>query len=101
MYPDSTPDKTRITGEIDNTGDGDATNVVIDLRARNNSGAAISDSRVTIGTVEAGDSKLFTADFPGTSEWKHSESEIYVSSVDYTLSYNEGDPISGRITIPE
>ena len=94
-------DITRINGEIDNTGDGDATNVVIDLRARNSSGAAISDSRVTIGTVKAGDSKLFSADFSGTSEYKYSEPEIYVSSVDYMVSYNEGDSISGRITIPE
>lgn len=95
------PDITRINGEIDNTGDGDATNLVIDLRARNSSGAAISDSRVTIGTVKAGDSKLFSADFSGTSQYKSLDPEIYVSSADYTVSYNEGDPISGRITIPE
>ena len=93
---------TTITGEIENTGDGDATNVVLDFRARNISGAAISDSRATIGTVKEGESKLFTARFSGTCWSSVIECETkYVARADYTLSYNEGEPISGRITIPE
>lgn len=93
-------DITRVTGEMENTGDADATNVVMDLRGRNVSGAVISDSRDTVGTVKAGKSKLFTADFSGTSEYSW-DTGTYLSLVDYTLSYNEGDPISGSITIPE
>ncbi len=93
---------TVITAEIDNTGDADATNVTIDFRARHNSGAAISDSRATIGTVAKGESKLFTTSFSGTCWSKYTDCETkYVSRVDYTLSYSEGDPISGRTTIPE
>ena len=92
---------TTITGEIENTGDADATNVTIDLRARNSAGAAISDSRATIGTVRKGESKLFTGRLSGTC-WSRSDSECgtkYVSRADYTLSYSEGDPISGTITV--
>ena len=91
-------DVTRITGEIENTGDADATNVVIDLRGRNIAGAAISDSQVTIGTVQERASKLFTADFSGTSEHSWDE-ETYLSRVDYTLSYSEAESISGSITV--
>ena len=75
---------------------------MLDFRARNISGAAISDSRATIGTVKEGESKLFTARFSGTCWSSVIECETkYVSSTDYTLSYNEGAPISGSITIPE
>ena len=92
-----------ITGEIENTGEADATNVTIDLRARNINGAAISDSRATIGTVKKGENKLFTARFSGTC-WSKYDNECgtkYISRANYTLSYSEGDPISGRITIPD
>ena len=94
---------TTITGEIENTGDGDASNVEIDFRARNSSGAAISDSRATIGSVKKGESKLFTAGFSGTcwSQFSGDCGTKYVSGADYTLSYNEGEPISGSIAIPE
>ena len=94
---------TTITGEIENTGDAEATSVTIELRARNRSGAAISDTRATIGTVKEGESKLFTARVSGTcwSQYDRDCQTKYVARADYTLSYNEGDAISGSITIPE
>lgn len=94
---------TTITAEIENTGDAEATSVTMDLRARNSSGAAISDSSATIGTVKEGESRLFTARFSGTcwSQYDRDCGTKYVARADYTLSYNEGAPISGSITIPE
>ena len=98
--PHSTSDVTTITGEVENTGDADASNVRIELRARNSNGAAISDSRASIGAVKAGESELFTAAFGGTCGLLGGCSvSKFVSSADYTLSYNEGDPVSGSLTI--
>ena len=57
---------TSITGEIDNTGEANATNITIELRARNINGAAISDSHTDIGTLKMGESELFRAEFPET-----------------------------------
>ena len=88
---------TRITGEIENSGNTDATNVKIEFRARNSGGAAISDASTTIGTVNKGESELFTATFSNTS-YRPTDTR-YVSRADYTLTYSEGEPIEGSITV--
>ena len=92
---------TTITGEIENNGSVDATNVAIDLRARNESGAAVSDARASIGIVRKGESKLFTDSFNGTcySDNQFGCPAIFVVRADYTITYSEGDPIEGTITV--
>lgn len=87
----------RITGELLNTGTGDATGVTINFRARNSSGAAISDATVTIGTVRKGVSSLFSVSFSNTDD-RSSESR-YLRTAEYTISYNEGASITGTVTI--
>lgn len=88
---------TTITGEISNSGAADATGVVISFRARNSSGTAIADAATTIGTVPKGGSKLFSADFPKADP--SSYDSRYVSKADYTITYNEGSPITGTVTV--
>ncbi|MBU0641117.1 MAG: FxLYD domain-containing protein [Planctomycetes bacterium] len=93
---------TTITGEITNGGSADATGVSLRLRARNSSGAAISEATVSIGTAASGQSRLFTASFSGTcysSATNVSCGTTYVARAEYTLTYNEGADIAGSITV--
>ena len=88
---------TTITGEIENTGTADATNVVIDFRARSSNNAPITDASVNIGTAKKGESKIYTASFANTAFF--SSDSRYVSKADYTITYNEGGPDTGTITV--
>ena len=93
---------TIITGEIMNAGSADATSVALDLRARNSSGTAIGDARVSVGTIRKGESKLFSASFSQTCYDDNQFANCHtrhISRADFTLSYSEGDPVTGRITV--
>lgn len=93
---------TTITGEIQNSGNAAGTGVSLQLRARNSEGSAISDASVTIGTLAEGRSSLFTASFSGTCYAGGTYTPCratFVASVDYTLSYNEGEAITGSISV--
>jgi hypothetical protein len=88
---------TIITFEIENTGTADATNVIVNFRARNELGGAITDATATVGTIKVGESKLSTARFDGadSSYWD----SRYVTSADYTISYSEGEDIEGTVAV--
>ncbi len=89
-----------VTFEVANAGTGDATNVTLALRSRNDSGGAISDSDVNIGTIAKGASALVRARFGGTT-WRRSRVSNSVGSVTYVLSYDEGSNITGSIRITD
>ena len=86
---------TRITFEVSNTGIAPATGVALAMRSYNS--GAISDTKVTVGTVAAGENKLVSASFSGTSEWSFESN--YVTRATYTLSYNEGTDLTGSISV--
>ena len=89
--------KTTITGEISNNGAADATDVVISFRARNLGGAAIGDASTSIGIIQKGQNKLFSAVFSETDYFR-SDSR-YVVTIDFTISYNEGSDVIGSLTM--
>lgn len=88
---------TEVTMEVSNTGTADATNTIIKLRARGSSGAAVADAEANIGTIRQGDSRLVTVTFDGTDNLSFESKYIYTA--DYTLTYKEGGPKTGTITI--
>lgn len=91
---------TSITLAITNAGTADATGVRIKFMAQGNGGGPVDDAEVNIGTVKAGDRRLLQdldVIFSGTSEWSFEAN--YVTSAEFTLTYNEGDPIAGTITV--
>ena len=88
---------THVTGEIENRGVMNATNVVISCIARNNENAPISDDDINLGTINSGEKLLFTAKFSETQ--KGTEMSRYVAKFDYTILYDEGGPITGRVLI--
>jgi hypothetical protein len=61
FYPTQNGNDARITGEIVNDGDVDATNVVIDVTLRDGSGNLVARvNNHSLGTIRAGDSAVFT-----------------------------------------
>lgn len=79
------------TGEIENLGDADAQNIIVEFRARNEEGAALGDVSVTVGTVRRGESRLFTATFRDVGTWE--SDATYVTQADYTITYSDGDSV--------
>ena len=88
---------TLISGEIENFGTADANNVVVELRARNSNGSAISDSRITISKISKGEKSLFTAKFSQTESYR--SDTRYITSADYTITSDEGENETGTIII--
>ena len=88
---------TIINGEVENYGDVDATNVVVDFTARTSTGVAASEAQVTVGTIVKGDKEWFSARFDRTAEYSSSTEFEYVTNADYTISYGEGEPYQGNV----
>jgi hypothetical protein len=87
---------TRVTLEIVNEGDGDATGLIIRCRARGSSGGAIGDASVSVGTLAAGNNALKEVVFPQTDGFGGSR---FVTTLHCTPSYDGGEGSEISVTV--
>ena len=80
---------TQFVGEVHNTGEADAVDVRVDFRLRVG-GVAVADRSVNIGTVRAGEKKIFNFTVDGRDNY---------SSLDYTITYRGGGPFEGSVKV--
>jgi hypothetical protein len=92
-YADTTP----IDGTVANLGTADATGVTIGFRAKNRAGEIIGDATAEVGSLRAGESKVYTTTFEHTGS--SSLDARHVATVDYTIRYIEGGPVTGTIEL--
>jgi hypothetical protein len=83
-----------ITFEVFNRGTADATGITMDVRARNSDGGVLLSTRVPVGTVGKGASKVVSARYHGVPLPTIGD----VRSASYSLSYNEGETFSGNFS---
>ncbi len=88
---------TRVTLEIANDGDGDATGLSIKCRARSSSGGAIGDASVSGFTLTAGNNTLKVFSFTKTDYG--STKSRYVKTLQCTPSYDGGEGTVISVTV--
>ena len=88
---------TTVTGDVENKGSVDAHNVVLELTARNASGAAMDQASKTIGDVPAGSKRFFSIQFTGGVISNIGSSYNMIKRLDYVITYDEGGPDTGTV----